>query len=220
MFCCLASIISILLVVGIIFLARCRQKTQGLDPYNKLPLEIGSVAHDARGLLRAARTSVERLSIEPELSSSMRQLIELTNQQIQSAENFLRVLGLPPDEPQDVDAVAMLRLVVSMHSRKKNIEKAALEGKLSVFCPPRSLSRLLSSLIDQALRQGNEARVRLLDGQQLAIEYPLSGQAPSEDAQLVNRQTAQAWGAALSQQNFTEQNSPWTRFVLDFAQRV
>lgn len=151
-----------------------------LEPYARLGEGIEGVSHDARNLLRATRFSLEALAVSPDAGEQARGLAERADQQLREAESFLQAVGTRPGDLQDVDAVAVLRLVVALHEGRRSVDAGALSGELPVRARPDELSRLLSNLVTNALDHGGEVTVRR-EERSLVVANPLSGPPPGPE---------------------------------------
>jgi signal transduction histidine kinase len=166
--------------------AHSERERRELEPYAKLGEGIEGAAHDARGLLRAARLSLEQLEGVEALSEEAGTLALRATVQVREAERFLGVLGTDPDSEQSFDAVSTLRMVAALHSRRRSIDARGVEGEIPVRGRPRDCARLFSNLVANALEHAGEARLRV-EGRAVLVENPLLGPGPFPGPEIFER---------------------------------
>ena len=239
MFEYLAICVVALVIVWVVWdLARRRaaadRKRRELEPYAKLGEGIEGVAHDARHMLRAARSVLDRLSTESSLDEHGMRFVERADEQVQEADSFLRALATRPDQPQLFDAVGCLRMIVAVNARRYRIDKRGLSGELKINGEPRKLARILANLIANALEHSDEARVER-DGRSLIVDNPLHGEPPGQEIYergvstkrgskglglYWSRQMAVDFGGSLDHEILDKGSrgdpGPWVRFRLSF----
>ena len=242
MFTYIGVIVFFLLLVGLGWdISRRRaaavKRQQELEPYAKLGEGMEGVAHDSRKLLRAARLSMERLEHIDGLDPEADKVLRLALAQVQQADSFLQALGSTPDNVQLLDAVACMRLVISLHSRRKQIDASELEADaLPLEGTPRDLARLLSNLLGNALEHAGQAEVSAAPGARtLRVSNALSGPDPGPEIYqrglssggarqgnsglglALAQELAQRLDARLTHQVADRGAQRWISFVLEFS---
>jgi signal transduction histidine kinase len=207
--------------------ALAEKERRQLQPYALLGQGIESVAHDARHLLRAVRFTVERMPLE----NKLRELADLALEQVEQADGFLKSLGLEPETPQQIDAIACLRLSASLSAFRKQIDLGDVQGSLDVWAAPGPLSRVFANLLANAALHGGRARIHC-DARSITIENPLDGPLPGDEIYergrrgakskgrglglAVCREIAASIGATLSHHEVERGGKTWIAFALCF----